>query len=179
LAVLHEEGCRGAPSDLHVVSDEYDGHLLLLMDSRDEIENEASARAVEVTGRFIREEHRRSIRQAPRYSHALPFASGQFGRKMVEPMFQAYRLEEFKSALRSLRRPAVRFKHRYLHVFKRCKGGQQMKSLKDKADFTSAIGRKVGKIFIEFPGSTNVPPVGRSSLPATETEWSFRTRWDR
>ena len=70
---------------------------------------------------------------------------------MVEPMFQANRLQKFKSASRSLRSPAVRFEHRYLHVFERCEGGQQMESLKDKADFMGAIGRKVGKILYRVP----------------------------
>ncbi len=73
------------------------------MDSHDEVQNESSAYAVEVTGGFIGEEHRRAIGQASSYGDALPFPSGQFGREMVEPMFQAYRLEKFKSALRSLR----------------------------------------------------------------------------
>ena len=70
------------------------GHLLLLMDSHDQIENEARVHAVEVAGRFVREEHGRAIGQAPRYGDALPFAAGQFGRKMVEPMLQADRLEQ-------------------------------------------------------------------------------------
>ena len=159
-AVLHRKGFRGAPSDPHVVGDEYDGHLLLCVDSHDEVENEPSAGAVEVTGGFIGKEHRRTVRQASRYGDALPFASGQFRGKMVEPMFQANRLQKFKSASRSLRSPAVRFEHRYLHVFERCEGGQQMESLKDKADFMSAIGARSGRSSIEFPRIAQCPGGG-------------------
>ena len=123
LTVLHEEGSRGAPSNFHVVGDQYDGHLSLLVNPPDEVENESSAHAVKITGGFIGEEHRRFVGQTSSYGDALPFAPGQFGRKMVEPMFQAYRLEKFKSSTDSLRSPTVGFEHRYLYVFKRCEGG--------------------------------------------------------
>ena len=90
------------------MGDEYDGHLLLCVDSHDEVENELSAGAVEVTGGFIGKEHRRTVRQASRYGDALPFASGQFRGKMVEPMFQANRLQSSRARpARSDRRRSV------------------------------------------------------------------------
>src|SRR5262245_3130016 len=102
-AVLHQECSRGAPSDPQVVRDEYDGHLLLFVNSRDQVKNEPGADAVKITRGFIGEENRRAISQTASYGDALPFASGQFGWEMVEPMFQTHRLEKFTSASRSLR----------------------------------------------------------------------------
>ena len=79
----------------HVVGDEYDGHSLLRVNLRDEVENKPGADAVKVASGFIGEENRRAICQASRYGDALPFPSRQFGWKMVESMFETHRLQKF------------------------------------------------------------------------------------
>src|SRR6476620_2480024 len=85
-AVLHQECSRGAPGDSHVVGDEYNGHSLLRVNLRDEVENKPGAGRCQGTRGVIGGEDRRAICQASRYGDALPFPSRQFGWKMVESM---------------------------------------------------------------------------------------------
>ena len=60
--------------------------------------------AVEITGRFISKEERWSVSQTARDGDALALAPRKLGREMIEPILKANELQQFESALASLRR---------------------------------------------------------------------------
>jgi hypothetical protein len=68
------------------MSDEHHGATLLLLQTDNEIENRMSVFAVEITGRFIREEQRWPVSQTPSDRDSLSLATGKFGWEMIESM---------------------------------------------------------------------------------------------
>ena len=128
------------------MSDEHHGATLLLLQTNNEVENRMSVFAVEITGRFIREEQRWPISETARDGDALSLATGKFGWKMIEAMFEANQLQQFEGALASLRSRAIDFEHRDLHVLGRGESRQEVKRLENKPDLASTVGCRIGMI---------------------------------
>ena len=90
--VHHPKNSSRSLGNRRVMSDQHHGATLLLLQANDEIENRMSVFAVEITGRFIRQQQRWPVSQTARDGDALSFAAGKFGREMIEPMLEADQL---------------------------------------------------------------------------------------
>ena len=88
--------------------------------------------AVEIAGRFVRQQQFGSIQQRPRERSTLPFSGAEFRRHMIAPMLQAEVLQQFastRSGVGPLRGDGCRE-----HVVQHTEIGNEMELLKDEPD---------------------------------------------
>ena len=98
--------------------------------------------AVEVAGGFIGQDKCWIVDQRPGDGHPLPLPAGQFGWFMVDPFCQTHPRQRLLTlGAGSACRDAAAVKQGQQHVFQSGQAGQQIKCLKDKADFPVAHHR--------------------------------------
>src|SRR4051812_31068714 len=116
------------------------------MKRRQQVENDVSVFTVEIAGGFVSQQHGRGVGQAAGDCNPLTLSAGKLGRKMMHPLFEADRLEQFNRSRGSVRSRSPRFEHWNLNVFNSGKSWQKMKRLKDEANLVGPIGSRVVQI---------------------------------
>jgi hypothetical protein len=76
-----------------VMGNEHHGPALFLLKADNQIENSMSVFAVEITGGFISEKHRRLVSETPGDRDSLPLATGKFRWKVIEALVEADQLQ--------------------------------------------------------------------------------------
>src|SRR3954470_550454 len=79
-AIFHLDGARGSPRHAHVVSDQDESHPSFPVKIAEQMEDHHRVFAIEVSRRFVRQENRRRVSQAPGDGDALAFPAGKFRR---------------------------------------------------------------------------------------------------
>jgi acyl-CoA thioesterase-1 len=92
--------------------------------------------AVEVTGRLVGEHELRPWREGPRERHALLLATGELGRKMIQPVAEPDLAQHLGGNFHRVR-PVAELEGQG-HVLERRHGRDQMERLKDDADIGAA-----------------------------------------
>ncbi len=93
-AVPHPESPSGASGHLGTVCNHEKRQTLFTMEPIEEVEHAAAGRRIEIPRRLIGEEQQRIVGKRPGDGDTLPFADGQFRRKMPRPMRHADQREK-------------------------------------------------------------------------------------
>src|SRR5580704_12197127 len=98
---------------------------------------------IEISGRFVRQNQRRTIDQGPGNRDSLLFAARKLSGEMMRPRSQSYPFERRKST--PAVNLAVTIDHGDLYVFEGRRSWQQVEGLKNESDFCIA---NAGKLFV-------------------------------
>jgi len=105
-------------------------------------ENFIAAFAVEGTGRFVGENHRRIVDQGARDRDALLLTAGKFGRTVIRPIAEAKAFQQFVCMERPLVLRQSGVDRRNLDVLSRRGGRQKVVALKYEAESLTPEGRQ-------------------------------------
>ena len=118
------------------------GSVLFAREAPEQFKNNVPRSRVQITGWFVGEDQARRMDQRTRNGHALHLPSGKLVRITIAEALQLHPLEALPCSL--ARACFSRKEQRQFHVLKDCKGVEQLKRLKDEADFFAPQSRQRG-----------------------------------
>ena len=118
------------------MGDENQRRAMAFMQRKQQIHNLLAIANVQIAGRLVGEQDLRTWRKRTRYRHTLLLAAGKLGRKMIEPVAEADRVEHFGGALSCV--GAVQKFERQRDVLKCGHCRDKVERLKDNADMLTA-----------------------------------------
>ena len=122
--------------------------------ARSSFEDRSSGCRIEIPGRFVRKQKARRVDQRPGNGDPLHLAAGKLVWHAVRQLRKTDRRQPIERARAWMRMPCKQ--QGKLHVFNRAQRVQQLKRLKDEADFLTAQGRQLR--VVEVIGGHAVEP---------------------
>jgi hypothetical protein len=83
-AVFHSDPPRDLPGEVHVVGHDQEGHLVLVVDAKQEVVDLVRGAGVEVAGRLVGQQQARAHDQRAGDRHALLLATGELAGAVVQ-----------------------------------------------------------------------------------------------
>lgn len=134
LAVTHRNLLGGRGGDFSAVSDEENGAMVGFPEILEQFEDEATALAIEISGRFIREEETGTQQEGSGEGGALHFAAGNLVQEMMGSVSDSDFAQKTFGAFSNFRRDIPLKQGWEEDVFFNREGWKQIKSLKDNSD---------------------------------------------
>jgi len=154
-AVPHPESPPGASGHFGTMRNHEERQTLLAMERIEEIEHAAAGRRIEIPRRLIGEEQEWIVGKRPGDGDSLPFADGEFRRKMPRPVRHADQREQLFGPADALAATARSLEHRDLNIFDRGERGEQMERLENEAQRRGAKAVEVLASRERLPLETN------------------------
>ena len=139
-AVAEGDGDVGQRGELGVMRHQHDGRMAGAVHAEQQLDDLMTGLAVQVAGRFVREQQRGIVGERAGDGHALLLAARQLRRIVMAAVAEADLGEQRVRARPRLRRAGNL--HRDEHVLERGQRGQQMKKLEDEPDALAAQPRQ-------------------------------------
>ena len=179
-AVLDEDHAVCVGGGVCVVGDHEDGLCVVGCGGTQQAQHLGAGVGVEVTGRFVGEDHFGACKQGAHDGDALLLTAGELFGAVVEAGFQAEGLDQVVAPLRIglLTGEA----QRQVNVLARGEGGYQVERLEDEADvFAAELGEGVVLQAEEFgtantDGSCRVRVGGVQGCDESASAWTYRSR---
>src|SRR5689334_21925344 len=128
-----QDGLR-ALGRVRIVRDHDDRLLVLLVQALEQLQDLLARFAIEVAGRFVRQQQRRIAHERARDGDALLLAARELTREVPEPVAEADELQRRRRALLALGAAHLDEQQRQLDVLQRGEHGNQVVELEDETD---------------------------------------------
>jgi hypothetical protein len=166
-AVFHVNDPVSAGGDAVVMSDEDDGFAALVQPVN-EVQDFSAGFRIEVSGRFVGEDHEGIVHERAGDGDALLLATGQLVGAVVEAIAQADEGGQFEAAVVALLEVAALVEEGDLDIFEDAELGDEVIGLKDEPDALAADFRQ---LIIAHAGDILIPQkvlAGGGAVEATE-----------
>ena len=141
VSIAHPHDARRGARKRFFVRDQND-RLTGVIQLRQEFDDARPSFGVEVPRRLVCQQNRRIVRERARNRDALLFAARKFGGQLRRAFRESDAFERGGGSIAPMISEGAAEFHRQHHIFERGERGQQLKKLKDNADFFAAPFRE-------------------------------------